>query len=252
MRKVLISILVVLLIILTYFLVFKDLKIAKWENKNINDIKSLNKKMNEQIDIAKQLNNQKYPESTTNLEKAIEELQIAKEKYESKLKYVSSDVQLGVVKVKEYKIERLWIALELYAKEENVELKLDILDTGTKDVYDLEVTVVGSYIGITDFIYDIEKDDTLGFKILNFKLVPNTIIETTVKQEETNKTEETEDKEENKTNETTNPENENEQNKTEEENEIQAMENDEEETTTVKVENLKATFKIENVGIDFE
>lgn len=253
MRKVLISILGVLLIILIYFIVLKDINIFNWENKNINDIKELNKEMNKQIDIAKQLNNQQYPDNIEILEKSIKELKNSKEKYESKLKYISNDTQLGVVKVKEYKIERLWIALELYAKEENVELKLDILETKNEDVYDLNVTVVGSYIGITDFIYDIEKDDTLGFRILDFKLTPNTTVEKT-EQNNSNKTEE--NKEEDKTNEvekeenTENTDNENIENDNENE-DIQAMESNTQATAKVDTQNLKATFKIENVGIEF-
>lgn len=234
MKKVLISILVVLLFILTYFLILKDINIAHWNNKSIQDIKNLNAKMNEQIDIAKQLKNQEYPESISKLEKSIEDLKIAKEKYESKLKYISEDVQLGIVKVKEYKVERLWIALELYAKEENVELKLDILDTSASGVYDLNVTVVGTYIGITDFIYDIEKDDTLGFKILDFKLVPNTTVESNTTKSEENTTIQSSEEE------------------TKEENEdIQAMESNSQTTATVNTNKLKATFKIESVGIEF-
>ena len=83
------------------------------------------------------------------------------------------------VEIKEYKIERLWIALENYAKKEGIELKLDVADTNVADVYDLNVTVKGEYIQITDFIYDIEKDDTLGFKILKFKMTPAAITTTT-------------------------------------------------------------------------
>jgi len=249
MKKVLISILGVLLIILTYLLILKDIDVFGWKNKNIDDIKSLNAKMNEQIDIAKQLNNQKYPDSIATLEKSIKTLETSKEKYESKIKHISENAEIGVVKVKEYKIERLWIALELYAKEENVELKLDVLETSSKNIYDLDVTVVGSYIGITDFIYDIEKDDTLGFRILNFKMVPNTTIETTQestsnKTASSNKTEQS-TVEANKTEEDKNEEN------AEKNENIEAMENVTKATATVNPQRLKATFKIENVGIEF-
>lgn len=245
MKKLLISILVVLLMILTYMLVLKDISIFSWKNKSVDDVKSLNAKMEEQIDIAKQLNNQKYPDSIATLEKSIKTLETSKEKYESKIKHISENAEIGVVKVKEYKIERLWIAMELYAKEENVELKLDILETTSKNIYDLDVTVIGSYIGITDFIYDIEKDDTLGFKIMNFKMVPNTTLETT-QQSNSNKTEQNNTTVENKTEEKT-------EEKIEEKSEenIEAMENTTKATATVNPQKLKATFKIEDVGIEF-
>lgn len=214
MKKLFISILVILLLILTYFLLAKNITIGGWKSSSVSDIKALSTKLDEQIYLAKQLENQEYQESITTLEEASKNLKIAKEKYETKKNYVDGNVDIGVVQIKEYKIERLWIALANYAKDEGVELKLDLLDTATQGVYDLDITVVGEYIGITDFIYDIEKDDTLGFKILNFKLVPKTITETTTQESEDGKQQITT-------------------------------------ATSVDASSLTATFKIEGVGIEF-
>ncbi len=226
MKKFLISIVVILFMILTYFVIFKNITIASWKSSNINDIKQLDSNLNEKINTAKQLNNQEYPEKVSKLDSAMEKLEVTKEKYESKMSYVSQDVNLNVVNIKSYKIERLWITLENYAKTENVELKLEVLDTSSTGLYDLSITVVGEYIGITDFIYDIEKDDTLGFKILNFKLLPGVTTTTTTSEssETTNKT--TTDANKNSDNTTTT-------------------------TTSVKVDKLTATFKIEGVEIEF-
>ena len=213
MKKVLISIVVVLFMILTYFVIFKNITIASWESSNINDVKQLDSSLNEKINTAKQLNNQEYPDKVSKLDSAMEKLKVAKKKYESKMAYVSQDVNLDVVNIKSYKIERLWITLENYAKTENVELKLEVLDTSSSGLYDLSVTVVGEYIGITDFIYDIEKDDTLGFKILNFKLLPGVSTTSTTTSDPSKIT-----------------------NKT---------------TASVRVDKLTATFKIEGVEIEF-
>ena len=166
MKKVLISILIVLIMILTFFVVFKNINIGEWKSKNINDIKNLNSELDQKINNAKQLNNQDYPNEVNKLDDSMEKLKIVKKKYQNKMEYVSGNVDLGGVSIKNYKIERLWIALENYAKNENVELKLEVVDAASKGLYDLNITVAGEYIGITDFIYDIEKDDTLGFKIL--------------------------------------------------------------------------------------
>ena len=211
MKKFLISILVILLLVLTYFVVLKNITIATWKSKSINDIKNANNELNKQIDMAKQINNQEYPQSIEKLENSIRNLKVAKEKYETKLNYVSENAELGVVEIKEYKIERLWITLENYAKDNGLVLQLDLIDTSTANTYDLDITIIGSYIGITDFIYDIEGDDTLGFKIQNFKIIPSTT--------------------------TTNDNSEEEKN--------------ENTTTSVNTNVLKATFKIEGVGIEF-
>lgn len=215
MKKIVISVLVILLSVLTYFFIFDDIQIKNWKNKNFEDIKNLDKTLYKKIGETVELNNQEYPENIGKLEESIEGLKIAKEKYANKLNYISENVELGVVQVKEYKIERLWIALQKYAKKENVELKLEVLDTSKTGIYDLSVTLVGEYMGIMDFVYDVEKDDTLGFKILNFKLVPSTKVNVETSSET----------DENKTTNTT--------------------------TTVVSVNKLQATFKIEDVGIEF-
>lgn len=228
MKKVLISILIVLIVILTFFVVFKNINIGEWKSKNINDIKNLNSELEQKINNAKQLNNQDYPNEVNKLDDSMEKLKIVKKKYQNKMEYVSGNVDLGGVSIKNYKIERLWIALENYAKNENVELKLEVVDAASKGLYDLNITVAGEYIGITDFIYDIEKDDTLGFKILNFKLTP--YVATTTTNNNTNN------------NTTSNTKNTDDQNQT-----TQTTTS----TTSVRVDKLTATFKVEGVEIEF-
>lgn len=228
MKKVLISILIVLIVILTFFVVFKNINIGEWKSKNINDIKNLNSELEQKINNAKQLNNQDFPNEVNKLDDSMEKLKIVKKKYQNKMEYVSGNVDLGGVSIKNYKIERLWIALENYAKNENVELKLEVVDAASKGLYDLNITVAGEYIGITDFIYDIEKDDTLGFKILNFKLTP--YVATTTTNNDTNN------------NTTSNTKNTDDQNQT-----TQTTTS----TTSVRVDKLTATFKVEGVEIEF-
>ena len=228
MKKVLISILIVLIVILTFFVVFKNINIGEWKSKNINDIKNLNSELEQKINNAKQLNNQDYPNEVNKLDDSMEKLKIVKKKYQNKMEYVSGNVDLGGVSIKNYKIERLWIALEYYAKIVNVVLKLEVVDAASKGLYDLNITVAGEYIGITDFIYDIEKDDTLGFKILNFKLTP--YVATTTTNNDTNN------------NTTSNTKNTDDQNQT-----TQTTTS----TTSVRVDKLTATFKVEGVEIEF-
>ena len=228
MKKVLISILIVLIMILTFFVVFKNINIGEWKSKNINDIKNLNSELEQKINNAKQLNNQDYPNEVNKLDDSMEKLKIVKKKYQNKMEYVSGNVDLGGVSIKNYKIERLWIALENYAKNENVELKLEVVDAASKGLYDLNITVAGEYIGITDFIYDIEKDDTLGFKTINFKLTP--YVATTTTNNNTNN---------NTTSNTKNTDNQNQTTQTTTS------------TTSVRVDKLTATFKVEGVEIEF-
>ena len=38
-------------------------------------------------------------------------------------------------------------------------------------MYDLQFTLIGNYVSITDFIYDIENDEQLKFEIKNFSIL---------------------------------------------------------------------------------
>lgn len=227
MKKILISILLILSALLTYFAVVKHISFFGWRSNNFADVKDEKINLDNQINAAKQINNQEYLSSVEGLETSIDEYKKTKLKYEAKTANISDDTEIGIVKIKNYKIERIWVILQNYAKKEKIELELNLLDTTTSNVYDLDVTLLGDYIGITDFLYDIENDDTLGFKITNFKLLPSTVTTTTTKSDNTTSGNNNTTEENKNTNNTTTT------------------------TTSVSVSKLKATFKIEEVGIEF-
>ena len=54
-------------------------------------------------------------------------------------------------------------------------MQMDVIkgNNSLEDMYDLKFTATGSYISISDFIYAIENDSTLGFKIEEFKMIPS-------------------------------------------------------------------------------
>ena len=227
MKKILISILLILSALLTYFAVVKHISFFGWRSNNFADVKDEKINLDNQINVAKQINNQEYLSSVEGLETSIDEYKKTKLKYEAKTANISDDTEIGIVKIKNYKIERIWVILQNYAKKEKIELELNLLDTTASNVYDLDVKLLGDYIGITDFLYDIENDDTLGFKITNFKLLPSTVTTTTTKSDNTTSGNNNTTEENKNTNNTTTT------------------------TTSVSVSKLKATFKIEEVGIEF-
>ena len=75
--------------------------------------------------------------------------------------------------IEKYTLETLWVLLGNHADAEGVDVKIDIVKGNTSDVYNLNITATGTYVGITEFISDIENDSKLGFKIEAFKMVPN-------------------------------------------------------------------------------
>ena len=169
MKKILISVIIVLLLITTCFAIFKGISFAKI--KSIKDIKSASNTLDKHIEESEKLANQEYPSQVQTLEDAIKNLKLAKQEYESKNIYNAEQVNIGALEVKTYKIHYLWTILGNYRKDEGVRsINLDLKSTQNKDVYDLQFTLVGNYVSITDFLYDIEDDEELKFQVNNFKL----------------------------------------------------------------------------------
>jgi len=172
-KKLIISILIILLLILGYFALAKGIKVL--HIRSINNIKQASQKLDSELKEANELSSITYPAEVQGLEEAIKKLKISKQEYESKKMYNTED-SLGTMTVKTYKIHYLWTILGNYKKYTGVKsLNLDLKSTELEDVYDLEFTLVGEYTNITDFIYEIENDEDLNCEIKNFIMQPYTI-----------------------------------------------------------------------------
>lgn len=169
MKKILISVLIILLLIIVCFAIFNGISFAKI--KSINDIKNASIKLDEDVETANSIANQQYPSKVQTLEDAIKDLKLAKSEYESKNPYNAEQLNIAAVEVKSYKIHYLWTILGNYRKDEGVRsINLDLKATQNSDVYDLQFTLVGNYVSITDFLYDIEDDEELKFQIRDLKI----------------------------------------------------------------------------------
>ncbi len=169
MKKILISIIILLLIIVTCFAIFKGISFAKI--KSIKDIKAETKKLDTNIQNAEKLANETYPKKVQTLEYAIKNLKLAKQQYENKKPTDPNASTISTLEVKTYKIHYLWTILGNYRKDDGVRsLNLDLKSTTNKDIYDLQFTLVGTYVSITDFLYSIEDDEELKFEIKNLKI----------------------------------------------------------------------------------
>lgn len=173
MKKILISVLIILLLILSYFVLAKGIGFLKI--KSINDIKNASDNLENSFNEANELSNKTYPTEVEALESAIKQLKISKREYDNKNLYSEEENSLGTIEIKTYKIHYLWTILGNYRKDREIQsLTLDLKSTEIKDVYDLEFTLVGSYTRITDFLYDIENDEELNFEIKDFSISSET------------------------------------------------------------------------------
>ncbi len=185
MKKILISILIILLLILGYFTVTKGLDIGFITIEGIEGIKEKSSELNSDFEEANTLANITYPEEIEGLEAAIKQLSTSKQQYENKKLYSDDETAISTVEIKSYKIHYLWTILGNYKEDTGVSsITIDVVSTQTEDVYDLNFTLLGTYISITDFIYAIEDDEELSFEIEDFTLTSEIDVSTDSDDEE--------------------------------------------------------------------
>lgn len=177
MKKILILLLIALLGLLAYYCIIEGLTIAGFEILSFKQISANSERLDSSIKDAKMLATVQYQSKLQELEEKSTALSEEKEKYESLVKLSTSEEIIQATQSEKYEIEYLWTIVGNYATKENVVIKMDIIKntsdiTGTYNLYDLNFTVTGAYIAITDFIYDVENDDTLQFEISGFSLLP--------------------------------------------------------------------------------
>lgn len=176
MKKLLILILIALLLTLNIYIIVNGLQLGSITVLGLKQIGNKNEELDTKINEATKLASTDYPKSLSNINDSIKKLENEKKNYED-IASINTDENIQHAKQFEhYKIETLWVKLGNHATSEGVTIKLDILkgNNNIESTYNLNFTVNGSYIGITDFISSIENDSSLGFKIEDFKMIPNT------------------------------------------------------------------------------
>jgi hypothetical protein len=170
-KKILISIIIILLIGLGYTIGVKSLSIGQLKLESVGDIKNASANLDQKFNTSKEISAKTYPKSIEDLDKVVRDLKTAKQQYQAKT-LNNPDVQsnLGIIQVEKYNIEYLWTIIGNYATKNGVKLTLDIKSTSAQDVYNLNFSLEGKYIGITDFIYSLEDDSELKFEIKDFKI----------------------------------------------------------------------------------
>lgn len=175
MRKVLIIVIILLLVALGYTMSFKGLEIGKFQIWSVKQLSESSKSIDTKIEEINSLIDVQYPKKISDLKSASNNMKTAKEEYLNYTNLSSDEQILRAMQEESYSIEFLWTKIGNHATSEGVNLKFEIVSssTGGNNVNDINFTVQGTYIGITNFIYAIENDQDLNFRIQNFKLVPD-------------------------------------------------------------------------------
>lgn len=170
MREKIIIISLIVSILLVVILAVFGLKIGNLQILSISQLIEKNRAVNEQIDKVSELTTIKYPEDIKKLDTTAESLRVQKEKYEQLSDFSNEDK--SVYETEKYDISYLWTKLGKYATKNKVDLVMDIKKGVGTGIYNLNFTIQGEYVDISQFITTIENDSELLFRIYDFKLAP--------------------------------------------------------------------------------
>lgn len=179
MKKILFSILIVLLFILCLITAWKGINVFGIEILGFSGIQEKNSNLDNTISEATMLASKDYEDTLKNIEDDIKKLQEEKKNYEGLVTTADGSEVKVTNQYQKYEIEYLWAVIGNHATSEGIELKMDLVAGSTQNLYNLNFTVNGSYIGIADFISSIENDPVLGFKIENFSMTGSDTLQAT-------------------------------------------------------------------------
>ena len=176
MRKLLITILLVLLIVLAYFTIAQGLSIGSLNVLSVGEIFELNDNLTTEIEETNRKIKSDLQSKESELKENIEVLLANKTSYYN-LANVSTESEITAASTQEtYNIEYLWVRVGRHARTEGVNMRMEVLtgDAGDSVTKNLDFTVVGQYLAIMDFVSALEEDSELNFRIDDFHLTPST------------------------------------------------------------------------------
>ena len=172
MKNVAFSILAaVIFIALSAVSITKGLDLRFVKILGINDIKEQSAELkNKEMEI-NNLNNTEYKNALNKLNDAKQALEKNKTDYYD-IASTSTDEELAQANVNQnYTMEFLWGRIGNHATEHGVNLTINTEPDEDPKLTVMNIEASGTYVGIKDFINELEKDDKLAFRIENFKMV---------------------------------------------------------------------------------
>ena len=176
-RKILMSVLTILLAVLTYFTISNGVSIGSFKALGLKGLKEQDSQIQSKVETASSLTSSEYPSKLSELNQNAKNLLSKKEKYTDLTTYSTDDQIQAANELQEYEVEYLWAEVGKYATKEGIKIKMDISTASSggqsadgRKMYDLNFTAEGAYIGIALFLSDLQDDSFLEFKIENFAL----------------------------------------------------------------------------------
>lgn len=170
MRSNITFLIILISIALMIYIGTQGIKIGSFEVLSIAQLIDKNQQLEEIIEEASKLTSTNYPENISTLEETYEKYRIQKQKYEQ-LAGTTKETNDKVYETKQYDIGYLWRILGNYATKRNLNLGIKVQkNNNSSSSYNIEFSVNGKYVNISQFITDIENDSDLYFRIYNFEM----------------------------------------------------------------------------------
>lgn len=199
MRKLLLSILLILLIVMTVLCIKNGINIGPLHVLGIIQIQDANGELTKKIAEAKNTNDN-YTNKLTEIKDVITDLGNARQEYLQTINVSTESEIREATQTKNYTIEYLWSQIGNHATQEGVIINFEIVSGVDENISNIKFTVNGNYLAITNFITELENDSTLQFTIDEFSMTQNqctfVVRDVFIKKEKTSST--------NKTSQTTN------------------------------------------------
>ena len=172
MRKLLISILLILLIVMTVLCVKNGINIGPLHVLGVTQIQDANGELTRKIAEAKNTNDN-YANKLTEIKDLITDLGEARSEYLQTINVSTESEIRETTQTKNYTIEYLWSQVGNHATQEGVNIRMDVVSGVDENTKNLNFTVSGNYLAITNFITELENDSSLQFTIDEFSMTQN-------------------------------------------------------------------------------
>ena len=171
MKNILLTILTILITVIMVIVMKSGINIGSLHVLGFQEIADENQKLLDVIEQSKQKNNE-YTDKLQTINSDSEKLATAKKEYFDLVQVSTASEIQEAMQIKSYRVEYLWSRVGNHATKEGVKVKMEIASSSMGDsaYKDLKFTVNGNYLAITNFIYDLENDESLDFTIDNFDM----------------------------------------------------------------------------------
>ncbi len=172
MRKILISLLIVLLLVVVYLMGFNGLNLLGTEVLSIFQIKDKSDMLDLKLQEVSTLTSVDQPKTLASLNDSAKQLRITKEEYNDIiLNSTPEEIEQATHGIK-YEMDFIWTKVGNHATKNGITLRLVTKpnSSGVDSKYDLEFTATGAYTSISEFVESLENDSSLNFQIENFRI----------------------------------------------------------------------------------